>query len=144
MIFVIHWHESVMDLHVFPIPIPPPTSLSTRFLCVFPVHQAQALVSCIQPRVPFIGTEILLRMGHCPMSFLLPQLGNRGKKKKTPMKVSGDSSPWISWVSAKFTGKTNCPFVLICLLPDCIKGKPWKTVLASPHRAKHGLAYCPV
>ena len=38
-----------MDLHVFPIPIPPPTSLSTRFLCVFPVHQAQTLVSCIQP-----------------------------------------------------------------------------------------------
>ena len=26
--FVIHWHESAMDLHVFPIPIPPPTSLS--------------------------------------------------------------------------------------------------------------------
>ena len=47
--FVIHWHESAMELHVFPIPIPPPTSLSTRFLWVFPVHQAQALVSCIPP-----------------------------------------------------------------------------------------------
>ena len=30
--FVIHWHESAMGLHVFPIPIPPPTSLSTRSL----------------------------------------------------------------------------------------------------------------
>ena len=29
--------------------IPPPTSLSTRSLWVFPVHQAWALVSCIQP-----------------------------------------------------------------------------------------------
>ena len=38
-----------MDLHVFPILIPPPTSLSTRFFWVFPVHQARALVSCIQP-----------------------------------------------------------------------------------------------
>ena len=38
-----------MDLHVFPIPIPSSTSLYTQFLWVFPVHQAQALVSCIQP-----------------------------------------------------------------------------------------------
>ena len=30
--FVIHWNESAMGLHVFPIPIPPPTSLSTRSL----------------------------------------------------------------------------------------------------------------
>ena len=47
--FVIHWHESAMELHVFPIPIPPPTSLSSRFLWAFPVHQARALVSCIPP-----------------------------------------------------------------------------------------------
>ena len=37
-----------MDIHVFPIPIPPPTYLSTRSLWVFPVHQVRALVSCIQ------------------------------------------------------------------------------------------------
>ena len=47
--FVIHWHESAMDLHVFPNLIPPPTSLSTRSLWVFLVHQPQALVSFIQP-----------------------------------------------------------------------------------------------
>ena len=29
--FVIHWDETAMGLHVFPIPIPPPTSLSTPF-----------------------------------------------------------------------------------------------------------------
>ena len=28
--FVIHWNETAMGLHVFPIPIPPPTSLSTQ------------------------------------------------------------------------------------------------------------------
>ena len=38
-----------MGLHVFPIPIPPPTSLSTRPLWVFPVHQVRALVSCTPP-----------------------------------------------------------------------------------------------
>ena len=27
--FVILWNETAMGLHVFPIPIPPPTSLST-------------------------------------------------------------------------------------------------------------------
>ena len=47
--FVIHWHDSAMDIHVFPIPIPPPTSVSTRSLWDFPVHQVWALVSCIQP-----------------------------------------------------------------------------------------------
>ena len=49
--FVIHWNETAMDLHVFPIQIPPPTSLSTRSLWVFPVHQARALVSCIHLRL---------------------------------------------------------------------------------------------
>ena len=38
-----------VNIHVFPIPILPPTSLSTRSLWVFPVHQARALVSCILP-----------------------------------------------------------------------------------------------
>ena len=28
VVFAIYWHESAMDLHVFPFPIPPPASLS--------------------------------------------------------------------------------------------------------------------
>ena len=49
VVLVIQWHESALDIHVSPIPVPPPTSLSTLFLWVFPVHQVRALVSCIQP-----------------------------------------------------------------------------------------------
>ena len=30
--FVIHWNETAKGLHVFPMPIPPPTSLSTHSL----------------------------------------------------------------------------------------------------------------
>ena len=48
MVFAIHWHEPAMDLHVFPILNPPPTSFPIPSLWVIPVHQQWALISCIQ------------------------------------------------------------------------------------------------
>ena len=47
--FTIRWHESAMDLHVFPLPVPSPAFLPIPSLWVFPVHQPWALVSCIHP-----------------------------------------------------------------------------------------------
>ena len=43
-----------------PHPDPPHTSLSTRSLWVFPVHQAPALVSCIQPGLAiwYLGSNL--------------------------------------------------------------------------------------
>ena len=57
-----------MDLHVFPIPVPYSTSLSTRFLWVFPMHQARALVSCIQP-----GLVICFTLDNIHVSMLFSQ-----------------------------------------------------------------------
>ena len=70
--FVIHWNESAMDLHVFPIPIPPPTSHSTRSLWVFPVHQVRVLVSCIQP-----GLAICFTLDNIHVSMLFFFLINK-------------------------------------------------------------------
>ena len=51
-----------------PIPIPIPTSLSTQSLWVFPVHQAQALVSCIHP-----GLVICFTLDNIHVSMLFSQ-----------------------------------------------------------------------
>ena len=57
-----------MDIDVFHIPIPSPTSLSTRSLWVFPVHQPRALVSCIKPELVICFT---LENIHVSMLFSL-------------------------------------------------------------------------
>ena len=68
MVSAIHWHESAMDLHVFPILNPPPTSLPIPSLWVFPVHQPWALVSCIQP-----GLAICFTLDNIHVSMLFSQ-----------------------------------------------------------------------
>ena len=69
MVFAIHWHESAMNLHVFPILNPPPTSLPIPSLWVIPVLQPWALVSCIQP-----GLAICFTLDNIHVSMLFPQV----------------------------------------------------------------------
>ena len=73
VVFAIHWHESAMDLQLFPILKPPPTSLPIPFLWVIPVHHPWALVSCIQPG---LATCFTLDNTHVSMLFsqIIPPL----------------------------------------------------------------------
>ena len=79
--FAIHWHESAMDLHVFPFPIPPPASLPIPSLWVIPVHQPRALVSCIQPgmAIHFTYDNIHVSM---PLSQIIPPLLSPTESKR--------------------------------------------------------------
>ena len=47
--FAIHWHESAMGVHVFPILNPPPTSVPIPSLWFIPCTIREYPVSCIEP-----------------------------------------------------------------------------------------------
>ena len=77
MVFAIHWHESAMDLHLFPILIPLPTSLpshpSGSSQCTSPEHLSHASNlgwSSASPLIVYLFQFYSLRTSH---PRLLPQ-----------------------------------------------------------------------
>ena len=133
MVFVIHWHESAMDLHVFPIPIPPPTSLSTRFLWVFPVHQDQALVSRIQP-----GLVICFTLDNIHVSMLfsrnIPRWATLKKSFLPPgCKALRRHKPWYLKCRPGFSSYSHLwksKSVSRSVLPD--SATPWTVARQAP------------
>ena len=67
--FAVHWHESAMDVHVFPILNLPPTSLPIPSLWVIPVHQPWVPCSCIKP-----GLAICFSHDNIHVSMLFSQI----------------------------------------------------------------------
>ena len=99
--FVIHLNEKVLGSHVFPIPIPPPTSLPTRSFQVLPEHQVPALVSCIQP-----GPVICFTLDSIHVSMLFS------------WNIPPSPSPTVSaaFLPAVYEGSTSLTtFLIICL-----------------------------
>ena len=60
-----------MDLHVFPILIPPPASLPIPSLWVFPVHQPRAPVSCNWCIFFFIVVDFVIHWNEIAMPLFL-------------------------------------------------------------------------
>ena len=77
-----------------PHPNPPPTSLPTPFLWVFPVHQPQALVSCIEP-----GLVICFTPDNMHVSMLFSQ----------------NIPPWPSPTESKILFYTSVSLLLSCI-----------------------------
>ena len=171
MVFAIHWHKSAMDLHVFPILIPPPTSLSIPFLWVFPVHQPWALVSVfwnsiLAKELPLVSpvTPVFSGKVHDFERFFLPILIlNEWSYKLIPSHLQSSlavfleesSNPWPSQNSIQSSGTSwvqnpHPPDLQtsLCWPPGFIGGKPVLMSLqlqgpedACPHQTRRGLQF---
>ena len=99
VVFAIHWHESAMDLHVFPLPIPPPASL---YLWLLNMGLNYFLVDC-WGRKPLTRT---LPLPHAQFQKMWLHRHLSGLKIKPLLSKSKDADfrRWTSWFSPHSQG----------------------------------------
>ena len=108
---VIHWNEKALGSHVFPIPIPPPTSLPTRSL--FTIH-------CIYFLLCTSFGHLMQRADSFEKTLILGKIEGRSKRGWQKMR-------WLD-------GITDTVHMSLSKLGNIVKGsKAW-------HAAVHGVA----
>ena len=158
MIFAIHWHGSAIDLHVFPVPIPPPASLPTPSLWVFPVNQPWALISCIQPglvicftldniHVSMLCIEIIFEYILWTRGIPVPSQGQFG--------FASASSPewrisaWCLWTWRSVVSSSSGIKLLLCKEKNDLGNRqgfvstPWQSEITSFSPALQGMSCSP-
>ena len=107
VVLAIHRHESAMDLHVFPIPIPPPTSLSIWFFSISFWWKIQEHIFCFSNHLKDISSFCLCS---CSVAQSCITLCNPIDCSSAGSSVQGISQARIlEWVAISFSRVSSQP-----------------------------------
>ena len=124
-----------MDLHVFPIPIPPPASLSIPSLWALPLHQPWSSVPCIQPGLVICFTFEKFHLfqsifAMCLVAQSCLTLWDSRDCNPPASSVRGISQARIlEWVAISFSRGSSGPRDVSCIAGGFFTPEPWGKTL---------------